>query len=479
MQINRLMFFEMGTYCDQVIRPYSIGGNLNQRHLRELQETTRCGSNLTASNLSGIAGQFLRPAAEVQGVAMIANAWDTPRFRFLLEVSFVDPFGGGTVQYLGGYTNHVGVSHGGFLDPNMEMFFNTSIETRMAPTLGFTGNVMAQRVTNSAHVLSGTYMPSYGHLGNTTHSMRPEDVFHSSQLQELLDYDADIVVDTRTAFSEQRLRKSVRSNTSAPTYLSRLLSTHKAEVNDAEENKSWEDMMNEAAGVVREPTITHDAFLHELSLRSRLMQGGFVTYGELCGIQPGLDQYVEVGLARGVHAQELHRRGETSHWTGSDHETIMATILTHGVTALMAENMLTVVGFVATNRTINGTDIFPSALATFTKNVDMKPFIDNFYHRLQFEILRDLSQNNMIDYHLNVYFDLLGQSTITIAVGGGPAITYTSASFADSLFVPVLTNAQQNLTDLAGDITTIAESLQTDYSPRRNPEVTHGTFGAL
>jgi hypothetical protein len=69
---------------------------------------------------------------------------------------------------------------------------------------------------------------------------------------------------------------------------------------------------------------------------------------------------------------------------------------------------------------------------------------------------------------------------IKIAVGANPLIEYTNPSFADAMFVPVLTNSQNTLQHLAGDIMQIAESLNVDYSPhRRYTESAHGSFDPL
>jgi hypothetical protein len=116
---------------------------------------------------------------------------------------------------------------------------------------------------------------------------------------------------------------------------------------------------------------------------------------------------------------------------------------------------------------------------SFAQHIDMRPFMVSFNHRLEHEVLRDLSQNGMIDYYIEAHFDMVGQTVIKIAVGGNPLTEYTSASFADAMFVPVLTNTQNTLQNLAGDIMQIAESLNVDYSPRRYSESSHGFVDPL
>jgi hypothetical protein len=485
LQIRRLFFVETGSYEDQMLRPYET--NLNTRTLNQLQEATQGGRNLTSSNVAGIAGQIIRPSAMAQGIAPIAQGWGDRRLRFLLEVVEPDGFGGESVQYLTGFTSHVGVSmQSQQLDPNMELFFNTSIQTRRVPYMSPTGNIMQQRVNDASHILTGVYNPSYGHLQQATHSMRPQDVFAAVGASTLMQYGGDIV-DTRTAFSQGRLKKSLRGNSAAPSYLSRLLTTHSAVMATSEESDNLDDMMGQAAGAVQEPLVSKDTLLHVLSMRSRLSQGGCVTYRELCQLQPDLDRIAEVFVARSIQAQaQNHQRGQSEHWQGSTHETMMATILAHAVPAVMMDLMITKVGFKATNRTLNGqTEVLFTGVMTFAEGIDMTPFLQNFEHRLRAEVLSDISHGGIVDYDLEAKFDIVGDTVISISVGGQPHITYTTPSFADSLFVPVLTNDQFGLQKLATDVTTLAENLQVDHSARNtySPSVllenTHGTTFAL
>ncbi len=469
MQIRRLFMVETGSYEDMMLRPYDTS-NMNTKHLLQLQEVTQGGRNLAAPTLAGIAGQIVRPASQPQGMAQIPNGWGERRLRFLMEVVEPDGFGGEQVQYLTGFTNYVGVVNNFsqmHLDPNMELYFNTSITTRRVPYQTPMGLSMEQRITDASHILTGHYNPSPGHLNHTTHTMRPQDVFDAVGASTLTQFGAD-VIDTRTTFASSKLKKSIRANTSAPTYLSRLLTTHQNVMMGADTSDDLGKIMAEASGVVREPGITTDPFLNELILRTKLAHGGSITYGELCRLQPGLDDIVHVVLATGINAAHNHQRGLAEGWQGNTHETIMANILIHAVPALMMDLMITKVGFTATNRTQDGqTEVLLTGVRTFTENVDMEPYLNRFIMRLKAEVLNDLSMNGLIDYYIQATFDAMGETVIDISVGGQPSIRYVSPSFADALFVPVVTNDQFVLNKLANDISTLAENLQVDHSPAR------------
>lgn len=471
MQIRRLFFVETGTYEDQMLRPYDT--SLNQRTLIQLQEATRGGLNIAASSVAGIAGQIIAPTATPQGMATIQNGWQQSRMRFLMEVVDMDGYGGESVQYLSGYTNHVGVSlQSQALDPNMELFFNNSIQTKRVLYASPTGNVMQQRVTDAAHVLTGYYNPSYGNLHSATHSMRPQDVFSAVGASTLAGYGAELI-DTRTAFAQGKLKKSVRANTSAPSYLARLLNTHNAEMATTEESDNLDEVMGRAAGAVQEPMLSTDLFLHEMMLRSRLTQGGYVTFGELMALQPGLDQMAEVFVANSAQAKaQNHWAGQTEHWGGATNETLAATILSHAVPGIMMDLMFTKISFHATNRNIgNQMTVALTGAKSFTEGLDLTRHLQSFVHRLQSEVLFDLSRGGALDFEIRGEFDVMGDTKISISMQGQPFIDYTTPSWGDALFAPVLTNDQFGLQKLATDVITLAENMQTDYSPMQ-------TYGA-
>lgn len=486
MQIRRLLFLETGSYNDQMLRPYET--RVNQHDLRQMQEVTQNGARLTANALTGLAGKIMRPTAEAQGQAQIASGWGMRRFAFLLEVIDPDPFGGATVQYLTGYTNHAEISYSNQLDPNMELHFNNSISCRQTIYATPTGNVQQQRVIDTAHVMTGGYTPSWGSGGmvQTAHTMRPMDVFDTVGASTLGSFND--LIDTRPTYVNGALKKSKRANANAPTYLSNLLSTYRDTMITAEhETATLPNLMETAAAATQEPTITGDVFLNHLAAETRLVTGGMVTYRELCAIQPHLDSIAKVSRSRGPNlVEQPHERGQTEHWHGRGNETVMATILAHSVPAIMTELMFTRVSFKATNRTLNGQpEVLFQGLMSFAENLDMSQYAMALNQRLRLEILNDLSMRNIIDYDIVASFNLLGETRISISLQGGPMIEYCVPSFADALFVPIMTNDYSRLTTLAHDVTMLTDNLSVAHAPAHNlihnpyAENNHGITGAL
>lgn len=464
MVVTRLILAETGTYNDMALRPFQ--SNVNGEVVRQMQEATRGGTMLQPSNLAGLAGSVVRPSSEAQGVVSIEQGWSAPRFRFMMEVRHTPFAGGETVQYLTGYTDHVGVSHGGHLDPNMRLYFNNSIMTRVVTEYTPAGHINRQTVSDASHIITGNYAPDFNTMHRTAHTMRPEDVFgtmNTFRLRDVID-DPNDLFDTRTTFAQGTMKKSRRSNGAAPTYLSRLMSTWGNTLAGADTNASEGEIYARAAGDVREGLISQDTFLNVLQMNTSLQEGSSITYNELNMISPGLDDRTQVIMSTGaVRTTTLqnHHVGQTEHWGGTTNETIVATIMAHSVPAIMMDLMLTKVAFMVTNQTLNGQyDVSILGMASFAEGIDLTPYGNAFQSRLINEVMVDLTQNNMIGVQIQGQVDVLGESRFSISFNGGPFIEYAVPSFADALMAPIITNNADNLRILASDVEALADNLQ-------------------
>lgn len=486
MNITRLIFAETGTYNDMVLRPYEA--NLAVDTLHQLQEVTRGGENIETAALAGVAGAVIRPTAQAAGMITIPNSWDTRRLRFMMEVVHDTFAGTQLVQYLTGYTDHLGVSaltgtvH---LDPNMRLYINNSVMTRVSTILTPLGRQQQQTISDASHILSGSYAPDIRNPQEGTHSMRPEDVFKRMQVSML---QGDYIFDARTAFSDG-IKKSRRSNNAAPSFLNRVLQAHHYATTQSDTETDFGQLMHKASAAVKESAVSQDPFLAPLLRNTSLSEGNWITYRELCMLSPGLDNRAKVIMRGGLHQQEhfgqLHERGSSEYWQSTTMETVFATILCHSVPAVMMDLMLTKVAFQATNQTLNGMfDVTILQALSFAENIDLTPYMNAFVQRLSTEILRDLTQNNLIDIQLTAMVDILGETSITISVAGAPPIHYVMPSFCDALMAPVMANSTTLLDRMAHDVSSLVDNLATEHlapantaypSPNSAQEFNHGS----
>ena len=465
MQILRLIFVRTGTYNDMTLRPYQ--STVSPQNIMALQEATDGGRNMQATALAGVAGSILRPVAQSQGLVTVPNGWETPRLRFILEIQHQDFAGGQRLQYLTGYTDHIGLSHAGSLDPQLRLYINNSISTNTISYATPTGRVSQQQITDASQVLQGSYTPSFSNVAQTAHLMRPMDMFKSISAQSVM----GDVTDLRSTFAGENLKMSRRTNSAPIYYLSRVMQAHQAVVSDSDSDAEYGAMMNRAAGMVKETLVASDPFFAQAKRQTSLSEGTSLTFGELCDMYPEARHPSITMVLNGSEVSNVanHQRGSTAYWNGNDNETVFATILSHSVPAIMMDTMLMKVGFLATNQTIGGHfEIKIGGANSFARGLNLDPYVHSFVTRLQTEILADLVQNARIPVRIQAEFDLLGETKLTIGVGSNPLTTFTTPSFCDALFAPVLTNNSVTLSTLTHDVGSIFDNLHVSYAPQKS-----------
>lgn len=466
---------ETGTYNDMALRPYE--SNIQDRDVDAFRELTGGGLTVAPSLLSGVASNFIKPSASAQTSVAIDNGWDVARFRFIMTVEIVDNIGGGpTRKIIQGYTNHLGATTNGSIDPNMILYFNNMITVRTSVIETPHGRSNNMIVAESDQILRGDYEMSLTQQPSITHSMRPQDIF-TTMGRQALGVDDDIL-DPRTAFSEDPLKRSRRTNCSASHYLSDIINGYTSVYSGNEYSSDYGVMMKQAKGNVVENTISSDKFFFFLKEKtSNFLSNGYVTYQELASTLNGFDQNTLFVKSKDVVKKstatpmENHIVGQTEHWNGSNAETVWSSILSQSLPSIMMDLMLTKVCFMATNRTLDGSyQVQMMDVGSFAEGIDLSKYIDVFISRLKAEVLRGLSRNNGIDFNLNMYVDVVGETRISISIAGGPTTDYATPSFCDGLFSPVLSNSQHNLVAISHDLEALSNNINT-HPPRTGQSV--------
>lgn len=470
--INKAIFVETGTYNDMMMRPFTT--NLDANIVRQFSEVTNGGRNIAPTVVSGVAGNFLKPDSQVQGPATVDNGWDTTRLRFIIELVYPAAMGGPAVRkILQGYTGYTGVSHGGFVDPKMPLYFNNVLTLRQTLIETPHGRSYTTAVSEANHLLRGDYHWDglFNQGGNTLWTMRPEDVFTT---MSRLSLGSEDLADLRLTFAQHPIKKSRRSNASASHYVAGVLDGFRKTMDygDYSDSLNFDGAMANAKGIVQDDSVSADPFFSMLTMgETNFKHGGFITYGELCAMFPDFDNKTIVSLSKNMVKQtssfsllsESHTRGQTEHWVGMGNETIWATALSQSVPSLMMDLMLTQIGFAATNQTLDSShEVTIFGANSFADGIDLTPYIEQFITRLKVEVLRGLSSNNLIDYNLQMVVDVVGETRLTISIAGGPPIDYTTPSFADALFAPVLTSNMDATNRLAFDMQSLAENVGVD-----------------
>lgn len=492
MQIVSLRFVETGTYNPMYMRPYETDlSNSTQQHLIEV---TQGGTRVNTAALAGVAGQFLRPTANInveRDALGIVNGWDTRRLRFMAEIHYPRMAGGKLVQLVSGYTNHLGVGHSTFgsaMDPNMTLHFNSSILMQEVTEIdGFGNRVQRRQITNASQVLSAANYQHLGGIGSTNpiRLMRPEDIFSHQSGVDTYGSGNDAMQDLRQRFGPTRQMLKSRYQNGSPThYLAASIIGHA----DAARQSDYTDPAGHLAGVasanVKEDTVSQDNFLAWLSQKQLLHSGSQVTWGELIAQAPGADAVAEVyvgGQAQAMQHSPTHVAGQSAYWHGAQMETVFANILAQSVPAALMNCMFTKTTFKATNRIL---DLSQRQIGGSAHNVGLGPtfgpvgeaqgqLAQQFISALQREILPDASMAGMIDYDIVVSVDIFGESRLDISLGGQPHVLFVVPSFSSSIATAVLAPNADHLRLVGSDINymlgNICSAANTMAAPAVNP----------
>lgn len=473
MRITKMIMVETGTYDDMVLRPYQ--SSVDAHGLMMYKEATQDGTILTPESLSGVAGHLMRPSSRVHGQAPIENGWGTRRLRFMIEIESDKGWGAKNIQIMTGYTNYVGVTATGAIDPQMHLSFNNSITVRATAEFTPSGTQYRQAVADASQIMPVVNM------GSTAYSpqniigmpviMRPVDVVSGMYMNALNDPN---IQDLSTSLAVSP-KKSRRDNGNAATYMARTMKAMTAaHEQDMDYAVGQEDILQKVKGSLKEPMVSNDDFLSNIMQYTDYLHTSSVSYGDLCRTFPETDSVNTVvlrGTVQKTSPTMPSERGMGSTWLGSDNETIATTILTQSVPSIMVELMLTKISFAATNETLNGQfAIEMRDAAGFSKNVDMAPYLQRFIDRMYTEVLNDVSNNNQMTFRLQMLVDILGDTYVTISIGGGPDTDFVLPSFCDALMSPVIGGGPGDLSLLATDLEQIHSNSATQYqhTPVRN-----------
>lgn len=475
-RVLKFLLIETGTYEDAMVRPYSLGVNSATNAVDLLRESTRNGQIVTPGTLSDVAGTLLTQQAMPEGICHIPNNWDNRRLRFFIEIEYGATNTTRQRQILSGYTDHSEIStltgSNVNFDPRMKVFFNNTVSLRDSFLRAPDGSASYRTtMADDSQILRAGGDVYTDHTGQAfsagnVYALRPEDLFAGqSASMSVMARGGGQILDTRASFA-LGARKSTRDNAIPSRYLAKCITAlgqaySHTDVDSQPATAVW----NSAFSAVREQQMSTDSFFGVLNNRTNYAHQGFVTYYELCGLLEGLDsvaQYMRPGSM--AQTQESYQRGRHEHWNGSGSETLYAARLTSSIPGIMIENMMTKVGFFATNRTVDGKfaiNYYENSVGSFTDGIDLAPFLQRFETTMVLEVLNTLTSNSTIDIEISMIIDLLGETYISVGIGGAQPVEFTAPTFCDSLYAPLMTINPQSVNDLGEDLGTLVSFINT------------------
>lgn len=459
MKITRLIFTTTGPYEDMPYRPY-VSPQAYHKQKKAFAMKTADGTRLDAETLAEVANVYLRPGFVARQPVLIPGGWDARRLRFMMVVDLGVVGSGRFTQILSGYSYHLGLSDSGNLDPDMRLEFNDSVLIHE-----FHGETT---VVEAAQILSGH---SNGHkdIRSAYHTVRPQDLFNQMDIEELLGSDVDHVIDVRSTFLSQKLKKSSRRNNIPSVYLSWLAETFQDAVSIAEERgeeDSWEKRFFQTASsmaIVNEPQLHRDKFLGLAMANSDLGQVGSITFGDLLKLPVEFDDNALNVFSSTKEAQVESSTYLPGSWTDSGYSTNAAVLLGNMVPTTMLENQLSSVSFRATNITPDYTyDIaLTSCHSLYSTGLAAVENIERFKRQMRSIVLPHLKffKGNKRGAEIDATFNAFGESQVAVRARGTRWYSFRIPTFADARFAPTMAADVSSLEKLAQHLAPVLKEI--------------------
>lgn len=463
-RILKFLITESGVYNPMYRRSYQT--EMDAGTLGAIQEKVATSSKITPQMLGGMAGRFIMPSAAPEQMSvnghnvarqiMIPGGWDDRRLRFQMVVETTFSPGGTITEHIQGWTDRLGVSHTGNVEPQMEFFINSILKVRKQIDNTPFGAINRFNVVDATHVLvdnnnTQIYNP------DMAERLRPEDVF-SALLRETYN-NVGSFRDVRTAHTATPVLAN-RKDGIPTNYLSDLMFGYQSAVIDPTDSTGESsEHYNKAKGIIAAPSIQMDAFISAISNLRRQPAANSFTFADLVRLDPNVAQVTKYSRA-GIPqiSTQASMVADSQKWDTVSLSTQAAVLLANAVPALLMELGFTGINFSSTNRNLS-TFVTPGGYITTMigeylsfSNIDMTNHLNTFKHRLEHEIIPGLTMYNQLEYMLEMHVDLLGDTRIKIAIAGEDPATYFQPSFADALAVPTLTNDVNRVHDIVDDI---------------------------
>jgi hypothetical protein len=437
-RVAKLTMQETGTYNPVHQRPYMthVSGDTMNAIGNRLQQVGN--GNITGNLLGGIASTIMAPSATPGDVIHIPYGWAEKRIRFILEVHTVSNTGSLCVYYFQGFTDTLGVTANGNIDPNMVFVLNSFIRVNRVEQLTPMGYTSKDLVTQSSQIIN----PEPNSVNKGVHKMRPQEVFtgiQSGYIQHAHSY-----LEPGIGYNDGRLRLgtepigSNRENNLPGQFISKVFDTHRQAYALADFGQSDVDIYSRGTQIALDTMISENPFIRAISQVRGMPLATTFNYGDLIKLDSNTVAMTNMLRLGNTHQAAVHQSGQSEYWNSANRETVVATMLSNAVPAIMMSLFISKVTFMSTNHSSMGQVHTTLIGGSSVTSADMTQAFQTFKNRLDTEVFSDISYGGQQLYTLEMDVNIFGETKINVSIDGGPAIMYVTPSFCDGLLAPVL-----------------------------------------
>lgn len=453
MRIVNLLLQETGTYNSMYIRPYIT--HVTQEASNIIADRVEQTGDISPSTFAGLTGNMITPSSVNLGEIPIPGGWNHKRISFLLTLEVSSTMISNKLIYVQGYTDHLGIANSGAIDPRMLFFINSITAVARNTVQTPMGVQCMDRVIETAQVINGQLFVDRSYSDNGVYGLRPYDIFVSTQIAGISDigHNYNNIYDKRVRLdSSPNLSKSSRKNNIPTSYMSTLIGSYKNALSLSEFGGIDSDVYSRAASLSSDHSVLNNEFIRAIEMYTGISSPVTFNINILESIDPNVGNVTNFIRVGNTMLVGCHTAGNSEHWNGANRETVIATLLSNAIPSLMLEYMINKITFRSTNHDINGQPTTVLIDAKSVTNLDLTKSFSMFKHRLENELIYDITFGNQISYMLDVQCDVFGESRIGLSLDGGPMISYVTPSFCDSLITPVYTTNKDMLYTVCHDI---------------------------
>ena len=474
MELVKMTMVQMRGMLDQIAVPHSL--DLRGHNVEEFARATDQGANVSALRLArSAAGLFVPDTTRSRKIETFApNGWETDRIAFAMVVAVNNRERSKTYKYIVGTTD-LDMSSGSDtrvkFDRRMKLYFNSITTIHMNESVHRGNRVWVPKIKSHDQILSRASLTGFdqeGRMGFKERpvSLRPTDLFRrqTGQTHFAKHFEREGAVTNMCGAFTAPLKASNRVNNSTSNYLSRTLSAYMASAADPElahhydENKS--DTLNHAHDRVEENDLELDPWMEEMKQSYRILDDGFITWGQLEKMNPDFD-FDRIIFGKYGNRSRGNSLANQSGWKGTDNETVAARIIAQSLPGIMINSMYSEVeGLVLKSNVRMGEDSVHIAQAW--------PYVDGISTRAQWPYFegscRDVLLHEAtcggrfeIDAHIDANID--GLIKIKIRVDGGPESYHEWPCCMDASLAPTLETDSKAFDRLAKGIVGLASEL--------------------
>ena len=413
---------------------------------------------VSAHMLSGKVGDMLTISAATEGLVGIANGWDTPRARFILNARVDRNVGASELYLIQGYTDYLGIGNG-TLDPNMVFFINSFTVVRSNSYHTPAGYVNQNIVANAANVLvPNSFHQDHG-VNKSAYLIRPSDIFTGMQTDALVSggigsdssFGSMGIYDNRSALVLEP-HTSTRDNLNPTSYVAKTINSYLEAKNAVDMDGEYHDILSSASSHTLDPSlITNPFFSWLMNHFSTAMPTTSFALKDLMQLDPMLSHKTNTVTNKTVHQISGFDTNNFEYWQTQTQETVAAATIFNSLSSIMIENFVTKIGIVATNMTQGMVNDIRVVDVKTPGNADLTREIGIIINRFEREVINTISMNGLMAYRLSVTLNLFSDSYLTIAFENNPEVNYSYASFSDSLVAPVISSNPTTRTNLNND----------------------------